>query len=328
MSAFLKQYYANQTMFPREILLEEKIEDMAGIEDYLSGAAGYRIRLSVPKRGDKYALLKLAQKDIRETETLADDLISARKDRNAAAEAALREIAGIPDPVAGQGSPGRLRIEAYDISHTGGEDSVGAMVVFRGAEKSRADYRRFKIRTTDDVGKSADDYASMQEVLYRRFKKGLAGEKGFDELPDIILIDGGKGHVAAAEQITAALGIDPPIPILGMVKDDRHRTRGLVSKGTETDLAHTPELYHLTGTIQEEAHRFVVDYHRGVRGKNLAKSELDEISGIGEKRRRALLLKYGGVEAIRTASVDELAAVPGMNRAAAEAVSAHFAPDK
>ena len=322
-AAFLKQYYANQTMFPKEILLEEGIDDAAAIEAYLSEAAGHRIRLLVPERGDKHALLKLAQKDFRETEGLADDLLAARKGRNEAAGEALREIIGQA------GGGGRLlRVEAYDISHTGGEDSVGAMVVFRGAEKCSAAYRRFKIRTVDDEGKSLDDYASMQEVVSRRLRRGIAGEKGFEELPDVILVDGGKGHTAAAGQIIAALGLDPPIPVLGMVKDDRHRTRGLVFGDEETDLSKAPELFHLIGAIQEEVHRFAVDYHRGVRGRKLAKSELDDIPGVGEKRRQALLLKYGGTEAIRAASVEELAAVPGMNRAAAESVAAYFAANK
>ena len=266
-AAFLKQYYANQTMFPKEILLEEKIDDAGAIEEYLSEAAGHKIKLLVPARGDKAGILKLAQKDISETEALAGDIIAARKERGAIAEEALREIAGLPAKT--ETAPLRLRIEAYDISHTGGADSVGAMVVFRGAEKSSADYRRFKIRTTDDEGKSADDYASMQEVIYRRLRRGLAGDKSFDELPDVILVDGGKGQAAAAEQIVSALGLDPPIPVLGMVKDDKHRTRGLVFKGTETELSGMPELYHLIGAIQEEVHRFASEYHRGKRGKGM-----------------------------------------------------------
>jgi len=266
MAAFLKQYYANQTMIPKEILLEEEIDDKAAIEGYLSEAAGRRVRLAVPKRGDKPALLKLAQKDIRETQGLAEDLLEARRDRTAAAEEALRQAAGLPGPAGDR----PLRIEAYDISHTGGDDSVGTMVVFRGAEKSTSDYRRFKIRTTDEQGKSADDLASMQEVLYRRLKRGLAGDKSFDEMPDVILVDGGKGQVLAAEQVTAALGLDPPVPVLGMVKDERHRTRALLSPClSEIDLKQWPELYHLIGAIQEEVHRFTVEYHRGVRGRRM-----------------------------------------------------------
>jgi len=269
MAAFLKQYYANQTMIPKEILLEEKIDDAAAIENYLSEAAEHRVRLAVPERGDKKALLNLAQKDIRETQALAEDLLESRKDRTAAAGEALRQAAGLTAPAGDM----PLRIEAYDISHTGGEDSVGALVVFRGAEKSTSDYRRFKIRTTDDSGKSADDLASLQEVLYRRLKRGLAGDKGFEQLPDVILVDGGKGQAAAAEQVTEALGLDPPIPVLGMVKDERHRTRGLVSGDTEIELKQWPELYHLIGAIQEEVHRFTVEYHRGVRGRRMVSRE-------------------------------------------------------
>jgi excinuclease ABC subunit C len=368
-AAFLKQYYADQTMFPKEILLEEAIDDMKAIEEWLADTAGHRIKILVPVRGDKAALLKLAQKDFLETEALAEDVFINNKAREKAAEDELLRLAGfedraslsrlpsghtsgipsgIPSEVSQSEGDRPLRIEAYDISHTGGEDSVGAMVVFLGAEKNKKDYRRFKIRTTDESGKSADDYASLQEVLYRRLKRGLAGEKGFSELPDVILVDGGKGHVAAANQIIDALirplsegeqplpegdqslsAGDRPLsslerpyrpPCLGMVKDERHRTRGLVTEDSEIDLADKPELYHLIGTIQEEVHRFAVEYHRGKRGKSLIKSELDGISGIGEKRKMALLLKYGGIDAMKTATAEELAQVPGMNRKAADAV--------
>ena len=320
-AAFLKQYYANQTMLPNEILMEEKIDDKQTIETWLSEMAGHKIKLVVPERGSKAALLKLALKDVNETNALAIDMLTAREDRNKAAEEELRCIAGLQTE--GSNYSG-LRIEAYDISHTGGEDSVGAMVVFTGAEKSTKDYRRFKIRTVAEDGKSADDYASLQEVIYRRLKRGIEGKKGFEKLPDIILVDGGKGHVTAASQMLLALGIDGDIPVFGMVKDDSHRTRGLVTKDTEIDLVKIPELYRLIGTIQEEVHRFAIDYHRGVRGKNITRSELDDIPGIGEKRKQALLLKYGGIEAIKTASVEELAAVPGMNQKAAEEVFSYL----
>ena len=267
MAAFLKQYYANQTMIPKEIILEEKIEDAAAIENYLAEAAGRKVRLLVPERGDKRALLDLAKKDISQTQALAEDLLVARKDREEAAEEALRQIAGLP------ADERPLRIEAYDISHTGGDDSVGAMVVFRGADKSPKDYRRFKIRTVDDEGRSADDCASMQEVLYRRLKRGLSGDKSFDELPDVILVDGGKGQISAAEQVIEALGLEPPVPVLGMVKDERHRTRGLISGEEETGLKDRPELYRLIGAVQEEVHRFTVEYHRGVRGRRMVERE-------------------------------------------------------
>ena len=323
-AAFLKQYYADQTMFPKEILLEERIDDMQTIEKWLTDTAGHRIRLFVPVRGDKAALLKLAQKDIHETEALAEGLFFSGRKKDKAAEDDLREIAGLPS-AGDRSASSRFRIEAYDISHTGGEDSVGAMIVFLDSKKSAKDYRRFKIRSSDDSGRSADDYASLQEVLYRRLKRGLEGKNGFENMPDVILVDGGKGHVSAARQIISALGEGADIPVLGMVKDDRHRTRGLVSEESETDLKQKPELYALVGAIQEEVHRFVAEYHRGVRGKTLTRSELDDIPGIGEKRKRALLLKYGGIGKMKSASTEELASVPGMNRRAAEAVSAWIA---
>jgi excinuclease ABC subunit C len=325
--AFLKQYYANQTMLPKEILLEERIEDEGAIETYLSEAAGHRVHILVPERGTKRKLLALAQKDIAETAKLAGDMHASKQERSRSVIAALADVVAASDTgIAGAGRetawPAAPRIEAYDISHTGGQDAVGAMIVFRGTEKSKRDYRRFRIRT--DEGKGGDDYAAMQEVLYRRLRRGLAGEKGFEELPDLILIDGGKGHVAAARQVLDAMRVT--IPALGMVKDDHHRTRGLTAPdGTETELAKQPNLYHFIGAIQEEVHRFAIEYQRGVRGRKLAASALDGIPGIGEKRRNALFLKYGSIDAMRAADIDELAAVPGMNRAAAEALKNHFA---
>ncbi|MDR0876316.1 MAG: excinuclease ABC subunit UvrC [Clostridiales Family XIII bacterium] len=325
-AAFIKQYYANQTMIPKEILLEERLggdgggdeEDQAAIEDYLSEAAGHRVHILVPERGTKKKLLALAQKDIAETIKLAEDMHASKQERDRSVIAALTEvIAGDASVIAGA-DPQSIcppRIEAYDISHTGGQDAVGAMVVFRGTAKSKKDYRRFRIRT--DEGKGGDDYAAMQEVLYRRLKRGLAGEKGFDELPDVILIDGGKGHVAAARQVLGAM--QASIPVLGMVKDDHHRTRGLVDAGgAETELTAQPGLFHLIGAIQEEVHRFAIEYQRGVRGKKLAASALDGIPGIGEKRRNALFMKFGSIDAMRAAPAGELAAVPGMTRRAAE----------
>ncbi|MDR1797872.1 MAG: excinuclease ABC subunit UvrC [Clostridiales Family XIII bacterium] len=405
-AAFLKQYYANQTMVPKEILLEETVPDMAAIEAFLSREAEARVRLHVPERGEKHDLLLLAQKDVRESAELVKGLLAAREEREADAVGALLEFAG--------GSGGAPRIEAYDISHTGGRDSVGAMVVFHGAEKSRRDYRRFRIRTgADDSGAdgipgapptdvisgapptdvisgfadlsrfapanrwkvpceghsasargalpltrnpcsnqkadaqhpattpgtphrqtgNADDYAAMQEILYRRMKRGLAAEKGFDELPAVILVDGGLGHVHAAEEVLSAMGgAAADIPVLGMVKDDKHRTRGLVRSaggagddGTELPLAGHPNLFHLIGAIQEEVHRFAIEYHRGVRGKRLTESELDRVPGIGPKRRQALLLKFGSLEGIKKATEEELAETPGMTRKAAQALREHLA---
>ncbi|MDR3305259.1 MAG: excinuclease ABC subunit UvrC [Clostridiales Family XIII bacterium] len=356
-SAFLKQYYANQTMLPKEILLEEHIEDEGAIADYLAAAAidagpegGDRtegdgsfvpkggtnepspsvpLRITAPLRGKKRDLLRLAQHDVEESSKLRNDVLAARREKETDALQGLLAVIGgagggaengntdEPSPCV-EPSPFVLRIEAYDISHTGGTGSVGAMVVFRGAEKSRRDYRRFRIRSEG----GADDYGAMQEVLYRRFRRGLAGEKGFDELPGVLLVDGGKGHVSAAEQVLSAMKVR--VPVLGMVKDDRHRTRGLIARGEETDLTDLPNLYHLIGTIQEEVHRFAVEYHRGVRGKSAVKSELDGIPGVGEKRRNALFIRFGGIAAIKDASAEELAAVPGMNAKTAAAIVDYF----
>jgi excinuclease ABC subunit C len=197
-------------------------------------------------------------------------------------------------------------------------DSVGALIAFDGSKPDKKGYRRFRIKS--DV--NGDDYAAMQEMIFRRMKRYQDGAKGFENLPDLLLIDGGQGHVNSVQQVLDAMKIS--LPIGGMVKDDRHRTRGLIVGTDEIDLSTRPELFHLVGSIQEEVHRFVIEYHRGKRGKSVVKSELDEVPGIGPKRRNALLLTFGSIEAISKASKEELEAVPGMNAAAAAAIIAHF----
>jgi excinuclease ABC subunit C len=231
--------------------------------------------------------------------------------------------------------PDRLfRVEAYDISNTNGIDTVAAMVVFRGLKPDRRAYRKFKIRT-DMPG---DDYAAMQEVLYRRFKRAMAGDPGFKELPDLLVIDGGKGHLHAARQILAALQLE--IPAVGAVKDDHHRTRGLVyvpqravgktaadplADTKEIDLRQEPFLFSYIGTMQEEVHRFVIEYHRKIRDNKSLVSILDEIPGIGPKKRTALLRQFGSVEAVKAASKEELMETPGITAANATAVINFFA---
>ena len=309
-AAFLKQFYANQTMIPKEILLQQHVDDEESIASFLSDAKGSKVSLAVPLKGKKNELLKLAQSDMKESEELISNMLESRKEKGADATNALKKIINSVNS--------SLRIEAYDISNTGGHDAVGAMVVFEGAEKQRREYRKFKVRSED----GSDDYGSMQEVLYRRLKRGLAKEKGFEKLPDVILIDGGKGHVAAAKKITDAMKIQ--IAVLGMVKDDKHRTRGLIVGDEEVDLTEHPNLYHLIGAIQEEVHRFVIEYHRNVRTKNAIRSELDEISGVGEKRRNALLLKFGSIEAIKNATAEEISQTPGIPIGVAEEIVKHF----
>jgi excinuclease ABC subunit C len=316
-SAFMLQYYINQTIVPKEILLESHIPDEELLQEMLTENAGRTVKIEVPARGEKRALLKLALNDVSETSKLMLDMIERGREKARALSAELADALGLPAPRGGENAP--LRIEAYDISNTGGADSVGAMVVFEGERPVKKAYRRFRIR--GDV--QGDDYAAMQEVLYRRLRREQDGSKGFERLPDVILVDGGKGHVSAALQITEAMGAD--VRVAGMVKDDRHRTRGLVtSGGDEIDLRSSPELFHLVGNIQEEVHRFVIEYHRGARKAKAVRSQLDEINGVGEKRRNALLMAFGSIEAIRAADEEALAAVPGMNAKAARAVREFF----
>jgi excinuclease ABC subunit C len=315
-AAFMLQYYIDQTALPKEILLENHIEGEGLLEDMLAKSAGRAVKIEVPVRGEKRALLKLALDDVSETTKLMTDLVERGLEKEKLLSAELADALGLPTPSTGARPP---RIEAYDISNTGGADSVGAMVVFEGGRPLKSAYRRFRIKS--DV--RGDDYAAMQEVLYRRLRRAQEKSKGFDVLPDIILIDGGKGHVSAALQITGAMGID--ICVAGMVKDDKHRTRGLVAAdGTETDLRGKPELFHLIGSIQEEVHRFVISYHHGTRRRGAVHSLLDDIPGIGERRRNALLTAFGSIDAIREADEAAIAAVPAMNTAAAKAVRAYF----
>jgi len=281
-SAFIKQYYANQTMFPKEILLEERIDDAEAIEAFLSQQAERRVALLVPERGKKHDLLALAQKDVAESAALANRLKETKEDAEKEVLSALLELAGVEKTKGEKGASAAVqapRIEAYDVSHTGGADAVGAMVVFRGTKKSPKDYRRFKIKTAlaefaDKKG--GDDYAATQEILYRRFKRALAGDKGFCEFPDVVLLDGGKGQISAANEALTALGLYD-IPLLAMVKDDKHRTRGLIAfkngEYVEHELASQPKLFHLIGTIQEEVHRFAITYHRQARQKTLLGSK-------------------------------------------------------
>ncbi|MDR1571849.1 MAG: excinuclease ABC subunit UvrC [Clostridiales Family XIII bacterium] len=316
-SAFIKQHYANQSRLPKELLLEERLPDGALIEEWMSGMRGSGVRLRVPVKGEKKALLEMAKRDIAGAARLLDEKARTQRERDAAIGAALGGLLGLP---AGEGRA--WRVEAYDISNTGGADSVGAMVVFEGSRPLRQEYRRFRIRGAQ----GADDYGSMQEVVYRRMRRWQEGDAGFSPLPDLILVDGGRGHVGAVAQTLRAMGID--VPVAGMVKDDRHRTRGLVFGDTEADLKKSPLAYHFTGAVQEEVHRFAVEYHRGLRAKAATKSALDAIEGIGPKRRNALFAHFGSLEAIKAATVEQLAGAPGMTGAAAAKVKAHFSGAK
>lgn len=248
-----------------------------------------------------------------ERERHLDERAIKQKERILAEEDALNEII--------RKNQKRLygwRIEAYDISNTNGVDSVGAMVVFKEGKPEKAQYRRFKINTVE----GSNDYGSLMEVLYRRFKRAKEGDKSFATLPDLILMDGGAAQVSVAKQVIKAMELN--LPVAGIVKDNKHRTRGLIFEGEETNLKEYPKLYHFLGRIQEEVHRFAISYHRDVRGKSMTASALDNIEGIGEKRRNSLLEHFKSVDAIKEATLDELSQAPNMNKSAGQRVYDYF----
>ena len=347
-SAFLRQHYSRMPDVPKEILLTVELRDRQILEEYLSDLCGHHVSLLKAVRGEKRALTEMAKKDVLEMiRTIDERAESARERKRTLGQdiynilhvmGAASVIEGSVDPQTGlPGYDGRqFRAEAYDISNTNGIDTVGAMVTFDGLKADRSGYRKFKIRTVQ----GQDDYACMQEVLTRRFARVFEGDEGFSVLPDIIFMDGGRGHVSCALEVTEAAGFD--IPVVGMVKDDHHRTRALIyrKKGAKHDgssesdfveisLSDKPLLFSYIGRIQEEVHRFAIEYHRKVRGKRVEGSVLDEIPGIGPARRNALLEEFKSVDRIREIARGEdgeerLAQAPGMNRRAAEEVRRYF----
>lgn len=348
---FLKQHYSETLNIPYEILVEQPLEEQVLIEDFLGQMAGRQVKITVPQRGDKRALLQLAQKDTLEMLKTIDE----RENNNRARQATIsKEIGNLIDLITcGFNKKIQLdekntfvqsgkindesvqvdnksamlknyRVEAYDISNTNGVDSVGAMVVFEGLKPNKKEYRRFKIRTIE----GPNDYGSMQEVMYRRFKRALEGDAAFKNLPQLLLIDGGKGQVSAVQQILSALNIN--IAVVGMAKDDKHRTRALIYKPygredyEEFILKQNPLLFKYIGTIQEEVHRFAIDYHKGLRGKSIQGSILDEIEGIGPHRRNSLLTHFGSMEKIKKASIEELCMAPGITQNIAKKIKKFF----
>lgn len=313
---FIKQYYSQWASVPPEILVEEEPPERELLEDFLS-RQGRKVRIFVPQKGDKRALLAMAQSDCIEMVKTLFQKVKLAEEKESNVRAQIEEILR----QAGYSPTGKkvYRIESYDISNTNGVDSVGAMVVFEGLSKIRKDYRRFKIKTVE----GSDDYGSLQEMLYRRFKRAKEGDPGFTKLPDAIFMDGGQGQVSAAKKVLAAMKLD--IPVVGMAKDDSHRTRAIVfADGREIDLKTMPILFRYAGTIQEEVHRFAISYHRNLRNKNAIHSVLDNISGIGPTRRNALLQHFDSVEAIKKASVEELTEVPGVTETVAQRIKEYF----
>ncbi|MCD8091077.1 MAG: excinuclease ABC subunit UvrC [Clostridiales bacterium] len=313
---FIKQFYGGTPFVPKEIFTSVEIGDKAVIEEWLSEIKGRKVSLVSPKKGSKLKLCKLADENAL---VLLDKFGEEFKREQRRTTGALEEI----KKAIGAGFDIN-RIESYDISNTQGFESVASMVVFEGGKPKKSDYRKFKIKTVY----GANDYASMEEVLTRRFMryKNETAEKTekpkFNILPDVLFIDGGKGHVHIAEQTLKKLGIG--VPVCGMVKDSRHRTRGLIYGGKEVLLPPNSEGFKLVTRIQDEVHRFAIEYHRRSREKREFHSVLEDIKGIGEVRRKRLIKRFGDIEGIKRASVDELTAVEGMDSRSAEAVFDFF----
>ena len=314
-SAFLKQYYCGTPYIPKEIWIQAEIVDMELLERWLSESRGRGVKLIIPKRGDKEKLVEMAVKNAENQ--LAKDFEKLKKEaeRTKGAQETIRRLLGL-DVL--------HRMESFDISNTNGFESVGSMVVFIDGKPKNSDYRKFRIRTVQ----GPDDYASMKEVLTRRFKHGIEERKSggslssFGSFPELILMDGGKGQVNIALKVLDELEIS--IPVCGMVKDEHHRTRGLYYNNEELPIDSHSELFKLITRVQDETHRFAIEYHKSLRGREQVHSILDDIPGIGEKRRKALLKYFKDIKAISEADISELLKADGMNMTAAKKVYEFF----
>ncbi len=305
LSALVKQYYLKRRAAPKRILLPFSMEDSGLFEELLMQELGKAVRFHVPRRGKNRELLDLANKNAREEAERA----TTSAERISGTLRMLQTMLGLPHPP--------TRLEAYDASNIAGTDIVASMVVFVDGKPKKSDYKRFKLENMDDQ----DDYASMRQVISRRFCHFLDGDRGFDERPDALLIDGGAVHAETVRETLAAMQLE--LPIFGMVKDDRHRTRALVTPdGQEIGIQTVPAVFALIGRIQEETHRFAITYHRALRSRRVRGSQLDRIPGVGEKRRLALLKAFGSIKAIREAELPALCAV--VPETTARAVYAFF----
>ncbi len=315
---FLSQYYSGTPFIPKEILIPDEIPEMGLLSEMLSEKKGSSVSIKAPKRGSRARLISLAEKN-------ADLILSKDKERLKAEEG--RTIGAVKEIATLLGLSGIVRMEAYDISNTSGFLSVGSMVVFENGRPKRSDYRKFRLRTVE----GPNDYASMREVLTRRFLHGKDElsrinsndddsehllHSSFVRFPDIIMMDGGKGQVNIALSVLKELDID--IPVAGMVKDDRHRTRGIYFDNKEIPIDRTSEGFKLVTRLQDEAHRFAIEYHRSLRGKNEVHSFLDEIKGIGPARRKALMREFSGFLEMKECSVEDFLKVPEMDRRSAQ----------
>ena len=321
LSSFLKQFYAGTPFIPKEIMLQEEVEDMELIAKWLESRKGKKVRISLPKKGTKEKLLEMSYHNAK---------LVLRQDKERIKREEGRTIGAVKEIEALLGLSGIQRMEAYDISNISGFQSVGSMVVYEKGKPKRSDYRKFKIKSVQ----GPNDYASMEEVLTRRFVHGmdereerkqqqLEDEFGsFTRFPDLILMDGGKGQVNIALEVLEKLQLT--IPVCGMVKDDKHRTRGLYYNNQEIPISRDSEGFKLITRVQDEAHRFAIEYHRSLRSKGQVHSVLDDIPGIGETRRKALMRHFKGLDGIREASVETLSNIESMNEKAARQVYDFF----
>ncbi len=335
LSSFIKQYYPDLSMLPREIILPVHIADEELLEGFLDGinaanaGAGsdvmHKTRIIVPERGEKKAVLKMALEDSVKLAGTLDEKAEREAERKDALKAAVGGLIEYASSISGnapllipEGDDREYRVEAYDISNFNGLDTVGGMVVYEGRKPVRSDYRKFKVRTAE-----GDDYGSLREVIYRRLKRARKGDEGFSTYPDIMFIDGGLGQVRAVKAVVDAFRI--AIPVVGLAKDDAHRTRAIVfDDGREIDLRDDRLLFSYCGNIQEEVHRFAITYMSGVKGKKMIRSALEDIPGVGPKRRQALLEKFGSIQAIKNATYEEILETDGFNSRVAESVVSFF----
>ena len=302
LSSFVKQFYMAQDYVPKEILIEDEVEDSFVLEEWLSNKKGQRVSIKVPQKGEKKNLIEMVRKNAVEYLEKFSDMNKMKYQKSVGALEELKDVIGLEEIP--------KRIESFDISNIQGVDSIGSMVVFTNGKKDKKEYRRYKIKTV--IG--PNDYDSMAEIVERRLKYG--------DLPDLMLLDGGKGQVSAVKKVLDRNNVK--IPLWGMFKDDKHRTKGLISQEKEIELDNTSNLYRFVASIQEEVHNYAITYHRSLRNKSLTKSILDDIQGIGEKRKKALLAHFKSIEDIKKASFEELLEVEGMNKSSAESVYNFF----
>lgn len=307
--SFVKQFYMGTPFIPRELVLQEAIEEPQLIEEWLTKKRGHRVYIRVPKIGTKEKLVELAAENARMVLSQDKERLKREEGRTIGAVKEIAETLGME----------RIdRIEAFDISNISGFESVGSMIVYEKGKPKRSDYRKFKIKWV----KGANDYASLEEVLTRRFRRALEESEGFVCLPDLIMMDGGRGQVNVARKVLEELNLN--IPVCGMVKDDNHRTRGLYYNNEELPIDRGSEGFKLITRIQDEAHRFAIEYHRLLRGKEQVHSVLDDIPGVGPARKKALMKAFQSLDRIRAAAIEELKKVPSMNEKSAKQVYDFF----